>query len=66
MIIGNRTLCHPIWFVKIILVIKQIGLPLRGHPIFIITGMITDRTGHHSVPITIIDIHECQYIIHYY
>ena len=25
------------------------GLPLRGHPILLITRMITDRIGHHSV-----------------
>ena len=29
--------------------IKQIGLPLRGRPILLITRMITDRTGLHSV-----------------
>ena len=31
------------------LVIKQIGLPLRGRPILLITCMITDRIGLHSV-----------------
>ena len=38
-------------FVKVMikLVIKQIGLPLRGRPILIITRMITDRIGFHSV-----------------
>ena len=29
--------------------IKQIGLPLRGRPILLITRMITDRIGQHSV-----------------
>ena len=29
--------------------IKQIGLPLRGRPILLITSMITDRIGLHSV-----------------
>ena len=29
--------------------IKQIWLPLRGRPILLITRMITDRTGLHSV-----------------
>ena len=29
--------------------IKQIGLPLRGRPILMITRMITDRIGLHSV-----------------
>ena len=29
--------------------IKQIGLPLRGRPILLITCMITDRIGLHSV-----------------
>ena len=45
---GNRTWCRPIRSV-IILVIKQIGLPLRGRPILLITRMITDRAGHYSV-----------------
>ena len=42
----------------IILVIKQIGLPLRGCPILLITRMITDRIGLHSVllPLLIIII----------
>ena len=31
------------------LVIKQIGLPLRGRLILLITRMITDRIGLHSV-----------------
>ena len=30
-------------------VIKQIGLPLRGRPILLITRTITDRIGLHSV-----------------
>ena len=29
--------------------IKQIGLPLYGRPILLITRMITDRIGLHSV-----------------
>ena len=29
--------------------IKQIGLPLRGRPILLITRMITNRIGLHSV-----------------
>ena len=37
-LIGNRTSCRPIRSV-IILVIKQIGLPLRGRPILLITGI---------------------------
>ena len=45
---GNRISCRPIRSV-IILVIKQIGLPLRGRPILLITRMITDRIGLHSV-----------------
>ena len=47
-LIGNRTSCRPIRSV-IILVIKQIGLPLRGRPILLITRMITDQIGLHSV-----------------
>ena len=31
------------------LVIKQMELPLRGRPIFLITRMITDRIGLHYV-----------------
>ena len=46
--IGNRTSCRPIQSV-IILVIKQIGPPLRGRPILLITRTITDRIGLHSV-----------------
>ena len=45
---SNRTSCRPIRSV-IILVIKQIGLPLRGRPILLITRMITDRIGRHEV-----------------
>ena len=33
----------------IILVIKKVGLPLRGRPILLITRMITDQIGLHSV-----------------
>ena len=47
-LIGNRTSCRPIRSV-IILVIKQIGLPLRGRPILLITRMITDWLELHSV-----------------
>ena len=47
-LIGNRTSCRLIRSV-IILVIKQIGLPLLGRPILLITRMITDRIGLHSV-----------------
>ena len=56
-LIGNRTSCRSIRSV-IILVIKQIGLPLRGRPILLITRMITDRIGLHSVllPLLIIII----------
>ena len=32
-----------------ILLIKQIGLPLRGRPMLLITRMSTDRIGVHSV-----------------
>ena len=40
--------CRPIQSVMI-LVIKQIGLPLLGRPILLITRMITDRIGLLSV-----------------
>ena len=52
---GNSTSCRPVRSV-IILVIKQIGLPLRGQPILLITSIITDRIGLPSVLITIIYI----------
>ena len=48
MINGNRASCRPIRSV-IILLIKQVGLPLRGRPILLITRMITGRIGLHSV-----------------
>ena len=32
----------------LMLVIKQIGLPLRDRPILLIARMITDRIGRHS------------------
>jgi len=47
-LIGNRTSCRPIRSV-IILVIKQIGLPLRGRQILLIIRMITDWIGLPSV-----------------
>ena len=47
-LIGNRTSCRPIRSV-IKLVIKQIGLPLRGRTILLITRIITDQIGLHSV-----------------
>ena len=47
-LIGNRTSCCPIRSV-IILVIRQIGFRLCGRPILLITCMITDRIGLHSV-----------------
>ena len=46
--IGNRTSCRPIRSI-ILLVIKQIGLLLRGCPSLLITRMITDRVGLRSV-----------------
>ena len=44
-------------------VIKQIGLPLRGRPILLITRLITDRIGLHSVllPLLIILIIHSKY-----
>ena len=45
---GNRTEWSPIRSV-IVRVIKQIGPPLRGRPILLITRTITDRIGLHSV-----------------
>ena len=40
--IGNRTLCHPIRSIII-------GLSLHSRPILLITCMIKDRIGLHSV-----------------
>ena len=51
MITGNRTSCRPIRSI-IILVIEQIGLPLRGHPILLITRTITVRIDLHLVVLT--------------
>ena len=45
-LIGNKTSDRPIRS-AIILMIKQIGLPLGGRPILLITRMITDRIGLH-------------------
>ena len=45
---GTATSCRPIRSV-IILVIKQFRLPLRGRLMLLITRMITDRIGLHSV-----------------
>ena len=36
--------------------IKQIGLPLRGRPILLITLMITDRIGLHSVLLPLLNL----------
>ena len=43
--------------------IKQIGLPLRGRPIPLITRMITDRIGLHSVllPLLILFVLEASF-----
>ena len=46
--IGDRASCSPIRSV-IILVIKQIGLPLCGGPTLPITHMIRDQIGPHAV-----------------
>ena len=45
----NTTILIMLLPILIILVIKQIGLPLRGRPILLITCMITHRIGLHSV-----------------
>ena len=52
MINGNRTSNCPIR--SAILVIKQIRLLLHGCPILLITCMITDRIGLHSVLLPLI------------
>ena len=41
--------------------IKQIGLPLRGRPILLITCMITDRIGLHSVLLPLLIVPFDQY-----
>ena len=51
-----------IWSV-IILVIKQIGLPLRGRPILLITHMITNRIGLHSVLLPLLIIYSFTIIV---
>ena len=49
---GNRTEWSPIRSV-IIRVINKIGRPRSGSPICLITSMITDRIGRHSVLLSI-------------
>ena len=49
---GNRTEWSPIRSV-IIRVINKIGRPHSGSPICLITSMITDRIGRHSVLLSI-------------
>ena len=44
----DKTSCRPVRSV-IILVNKQIELALRGRPILLITRVITDQIGFHSV-----------------
>ena len=44
----DKTSCRPVWSV-IILVNKQIELALRGRPISLITRVITDQIGFHSL-----------------
>ena len=44
------------WICYHILVIKRIRLLLRGRPILLITGMITDRIGLHSVLLALLII----------
>ena len=36
---------------------KQIGLPLRGRPILLITRIITDQIGLHLVLLPLLNIH---------
>ena len=43
------------------LVIKQIRLPLRGRQILLITRMITDQFGLHSVLLPIYRLHKSSY-----
>ena len=41
--------------------IKQIGLPLRGRPILLITHMITDQIGLHSVLLPLLILQHAGY-----
>ena len=43
----------------IILVNKQIGLPLGGSPILVVTQMIADRIRLHFRPVTINEVNSC-------
>ena len=56
LLFGNRSSRRPIRSV-IILVITQIGLPLRGRPILLITRMNTDRIELPSVLLITIITH---------
>ena len=60
--IGNRNLCCLTRSV-IILMIKQIGLPLHGRPILLITRMITDRIGLHSVLLPLLIISQISFTL---
>ena len=53
-LISNRTSCRPIRSVIIRLVIKQIGLPLRGRLILLTSRMITDRIGLNSMLLSLL------------
>ena len=43
--------------------IKQIGLPLCGRPILLLTRMITDRIGLYSVLLPLLTAIHCTYYI---
>ena len=61
-LIGQYASCLSNWTVRAItLVIKQIGLLLRGRPILLITCMITDRIGLHSVLLPLLIVPFDQY-----
>ena len=49
--IDNRTLCRPVLSVIILMISKSDSHFSRGRPILLITRMITDRIGLHSVPL---------------
>ena len=60
-LIGDRTSCRQIRSV-IILVIKQIGPPIRVRPILLITRMNTDRIVLHSVLLPLLITSLCSVI----
>ena len=55
--IGDRNLCRPFQSVIIILMTKQIRVPIHGRPILLVTRMIYRPSWTQLSPITITGIY---------